>query len=93
MASDIERKLAILDLLASMHACTVSEIFEKLPSFYSATNGRGEAACKKMFERDKESLAAMGFPLLAMPDDDGEETYVLNIGFKVTNEVVKSERG
>lgn len=76
MPSDIERKLALLDLLASRRALTVAQIFEKLPDFYSA-EGRDPASAKKMFERDKEDLAAMGFPLLAEIDEE-VETYRLD---------------
>jgi predicted DNA-binding transcriptional regulator YafY len=77
MPSDIERKLALLDLLSSRQGKTVEEIFEKLPSFFS-TEGRQRGSAKKMFERDKEDLAAMGFPLLPEADDEGVETYRLD---------------
>ena len=77
MPSDVERKLALLDLLASTRGRTVEEIFKKLPSFYSF-KGRNRSSAKKMFERDKEDLAAMGFPLLPEMNDDGIEIYRLN---------------
>jgi len=77
MPSDTERKLALLDLLATRRGRTVEEIFSKLPSFYGSGK-RNRASSKKMFERDKEDLAAMGFPLLAEVSEDGDETYRLD---------------
>jgi predicted DNA-binding transcriptional regulator YafY len=77
MPSDTERKLALLDLLAARRGRTVEEIFEALPSFYPAARGEGRDSAKKKFERDKEDLAAMGFPLLA-EQDGADETYRLD---------------
>jgi hypothetical protein len=78
MPSEIERKLALLTLLASRRGrgMTQSGIFKKLPSFYSS-EGRKYLSAKKMFDRDKGDLASMGFPLFAEPSDDGGETYRL----------------
>ncbi len=77
MPSDTERKLALLDILAVRRGRTVEEIFSKLPSFYG-TSKRDRASAKKMFERDKDDLAALGFPLLAEVSEEGEETYRLD---------------
>ncbi len=77
MPSEHERKLALLDLLSNKRAYTAERIFEKLPSFYG-TEGRGLSAAKKMFERDKEDLAAMGFPLLVEEGEDAKDAYRLD---------------
>ncbi len=77
MPTEHERKLALLELLSNKRAYTVDKIFEKLPSFYG-TDNRGLSAAKKMFERDKEDLAAMGFPLLVEEGEDASEAYRLD---------------
>jgi predicted DNA-binding transcriptional regulator YafY len=78
MATDLERKLVLLTLLASSrYPLTRIEIFKKLPSFY-AGSGRKADSAKKMFERDKAELADSGFDILAEPTDSGEVKYRLN---------------
>lgn len=74
---DLERKFALLNLLASsLEPPTYGEIFEKLPEFYP-THGRDLASVKKMFERDKDALTEDGFAVVAIVGEDGEDRYVI----------------
>jgi predicted DNA-binding transcriptional regulator YafY len=77
MATDLERKLVLLTLLASSrYSLTRVEIFKKLPSFYGGPKRKAGSA-KKMFERDKAELFDAGFDLIADPTGDGEAKYRL----------------
>jgi predicted DNA-binding transcriptional regulator YafY len=77
MKPDLERKFALLNLLASsLEPPIYQEIFEKLPEFYQ-TQRRDLASVKKMFERDKDDLTKDGFAVVAIVGADGEDRYVI----------------
>jgi predicted DNA-binding transcriptional regulator YafY len=77
MAYEIERKFALLDLLASTREpLTREEIYAKLPTFYSLKDRKPDSL-KKMFERDKEELTGEGFVVAAVADMFGVERYSL----------------
>src|SRR5665213_3243184 len=79
MAFDLERKVALLALLAkSKQPLDCREIFQNLPTFYNDQK-RQYSSTKKMFERDKEELIDAGFLILAEPmDEDNEFRYRLH---------------
>ena len=79
MAIDLERKLALLALLAkSKQPLDCREVFKNLPTFYNDQK-RQYSSTKKMFERDKEELIDAGFLILAEPmEADNEFRYRLH---------------
>lgn len=77
MKPELERKFALLNLLASsLEPPTYLEIFDKLPEFYP-TGGVDILSVKKKFERDKEDLGKDGFAVVAIVGEDGEDRYVI----------------
>src|SRR5665213_1166769 len=79
MARDLERKLALLALLAqSKQPLDCQEIFQNLPTCYNDQK-RQYSSTKKMFERDKAELLDAGFLILAEPmEEDNEFRYRLH---------------
>lgn len=75
MKNDLERKFALLNLLASnRYPLTRDQIFEKLSVFYSPTERKTDST-KKMFERDKVELISEGFVVTAEAGSDEVEKY------------------
>jgi predicted DNA-binding transcriptional regulator YafY len=98
MKPELERKFALLNLLASsLEPLTYEEIFNRLSEHYPA-KGKTHETVKKMFERDKADLNSEGFIIAAEEDGEGVEKYILPKhqawlkGFELTESQAQSLR-